>query len=190
MPIETSPDSVKLSLYQEFEQELAAVLCQNRDPLVAMVTFNALIKKHIPYAYWVGFYRAEGSRLTVGPYQGTLGCLEIPAGKGVCGASFAANRPIVVDNTHDFAGHIACDPLSLSEIVIPYYGRQKGLGEVLGEVLGEGPRQGSGAEEGPKLDYESPLGVLDIDSASHSSFDAVDQLRLNQCLERYLSPWL
>lgn len=188
MPVDIPTEPYKLALYQDFEQELSAVLSQNRDPLIAMVTFNALIKKHIPYAYWVGFYLAQGSRLTVGPYQGTLGCLEIPAGKGVCGASFASNSPIVVESTHDFEGHIACDPKSLSEIVIPYYGtdevHRKGEAHTTGEALAKV------SDKGPQLDRQRPLGVLDVDSASLGSFDTVDQLRLSQCLERYLSPWL
>lgn len=157
--------NVKTERYAALKRELAAVLhggqSPNADPLVAMVTLNALIKKHIPYAYWVGFYRWTGSALAVGPYQGTLGCLSIPARKGVCGTSFAENRPICVPDTHAFPGHIACDPSSLSEIVIPYYGQSL-----------------------------QPLGVLDVDSAELASFDDVDQLNLDQCLKEYLSPLL
>lgn len=159
----------KTACYTALWEELAAVLKENRDPLVAMVTLNALIKKHIPYAYWVGFYRGAGSALTIGPYQGTLGCLAIPPGKGVCGASYAANRPICVADTHDFPGHIACDTASLSELVIPYYGVR------------------AGAED---IDEGVPLGVLDVDSDQRGSFNEVDKKHLSRCLRSFLSPLL
>lgn len=157
----------KTDLYRALRTEVAAVLAENRDPLVAMVTLNALIKKHIPYAYWVGFYRKAGSALTIGPYQGTLGCLEIPAGKGVCGKSFQDNRPIIVADTHAFPGHIACDEASLSELVIPYYGSAAGA-----------------------VAEQAPLGVLDVDSDQLASFDQVDEQQLDSLLRQHLSPLL
>ena len=79
----------------------------------------AFIKEKLPYVSWVGFYRAKGSDLWVGPYQGKLACLKIPEGKGVCRKAFKENRVLTVKNVEEFEGHIACDALSRSEIVLP-----------------------------------------------------------------------
>ncbi|MBQ7164266.1 MAG: GAF domain-containing protein [Clostridia bacterium] len=70
---------------------------------------------------WAGFYIAEGEKLTLGPFQGKPACIEIPFGKGVCGTAAAEKHTVVVDDVHEFPGHIACDGASLSEIVVPIF---------------------------------------------------------------------
>jgi len=112
----------------------------------------------VPYFYWVGFYLVRGERkLVVGPYQGTLGCLYISFGRGVCGKVAETGEPMVVKACHNLAQgseHIACDPNSRSEIVLPV-------------------RRADG----------SLLGVFDVDSTLESSFDGIDLEELEGMLE-------
>ena len=69
---------------------------------------------------WTGFYRVTGpDLLRVGPYQGTLGCLDIAFGRGVCGTAAAERRTIIVADVSKFPGHISCDARAKSEIVVP-----------------------------------------------------------------------
>src|SRR5689334_18226593 len=86
-------------------------------PIAAMATMSCLLRPAFGHL-WTGFYRVvePGQLLRVGPYQGTLGCLEIAFGKGVCGAAAAQGRTVVVEDVHAFPGHIACDGRSASEI--------------------------------------------------------------------------
>jgi GAF domain-containing protein len=102
---------------------------------------------------WTGFYQVtEPDRLLrVGPYQGTLGCLEIPFGKGVCGMAAARRKTMVVADVRAFDGHIVCDPRARSEIVVPVFNRQRSL-----------------------------IAVLDVDSADTSAFDARDAAGLER----------
>ena len=81
----------------------------------------ALLYYTLPNLNWAGFYLLDGDRLVLGPFQGKVACIEIPLGKGVCGTAAQSDRTVVVDNVHDFAGHIACDSASLSEIVVPIH---------------------------------------------------------------------
>ena len=82
---------------------------------------------------WTGFYRVvePGRLLRVGPYQGSLGCLDIAFGRGVCGTAAAERRTVVVRDVHEFPGHITCDPRSRSEIVVPVFDGQGALVAVL-----------------------------------------------------------
>jgi GAF domain-containing protein len=104
---------------------------------------------------WTGFYRVvePGRLLRVGPYQGTLGCLEIAFGRGVCGTAAAEGRTVVVEDVHAFPGHIACDGRSASEIVVPVYGRDGRL-----------------------------LAVFDVDSDRRGAFDDDDRRGLERIL--------
>jgi GAF domain-containing protein len=90
------------------------------DEIAAMATISCLV--HHAFAHlWTGFYRVvePGRLLRVGPYQGTLGCLEIAFGRGVCGTSAAEQRTVVVPDVERFPGHITCDSRARSEIVVP-----------------------------------------------------------------------
>lgn len=102
--------------------------------------------------FWTGFYMVDPDKkneLVVGPYQGTLGCLRIPFGKGVCGACAAQRQSIIVPDVHAFSGHIACDARSNSEIVTPVFDRSGAL-----------------------------AAVLDVDSTRFDAFDKIDQAGL------------
>ncbi|MDC0746830.1 GAF domain-containing protein [Polyangium mundeleinium] len=149
---ESTPDLRDLPkdhAYDELDRTLEAVLAGLADPIAVMATMSALLHHGFGHL-WTGFYRVVApDLLRVGPYQGTLGCLEIPFGKGVCGAAARDLRTVVVPDVHAFPGHITCDARSRSEIVVP--------------VL-----DASGAL----------LAVLDIDSDRPATFDDVDRRRL------------
>ena len=102
--------------------DVSAVLGGESDPVARMATVAALLDSAFPEWLWTGFYRVDPNKrdeLVVGPYQGTLGCLRIAFGRGVCGAAAETRRTIVVEDVHAFPGHIACDARSRSEIVVP-----------------------------------------------------------------------
>ena len=119
------------------------------DPIAAMATTSALL--HHAFGHlWTGFYRVvePATLLRVGPYQGSLGCLDIRFGRGVCGSAAADGRTIIVPDVHAFPGHITCDPRSRSEIVVPVFDAQGALLAVLDidssvpDAFGEADRQG------------------------------------------------
>src|SRR5205085_2117808 len=107
----------KARAYAELERLARSVLEDTRDEIAVMATLSALI--HHAFGHlWTGFYRtAEDGNLRVGPYQGSLGCLEIALGRGVCGTAAKERRTVVVPDVHAFPGHITCDARSRSEIV-------------------------------------------------------------------------
>src|SRR5688572_31810326 len=101
------------------------------DPVTAMATVSALLHHGFGFL-WTGFYRVVSPQLLrVGPYQGTLGCLDIPFGQGVCGAAAARREAVIVPDVHAFPGHITCDARSRSEIVVPVFGPERKLIAVL-----------------------------------------------------------
>lgn len=122
----------KPDAYRQLNEHIRTVLAGMRDDVAAMATMSALI--HHAFGHlWTGFYRvvAPGTLLRVGPYQGTLGCLEIPVGRGVCGMAAAERRSVIVDDVTKFPGHITCDARSRSEIVVPVPGRSGAIVAVL-----------------------------------------------------------
>ena len=144
-------DQPKAIAYAELATQLESVLEGIEDEVAAMATLSCLVH-HAFGNLWTGFYRVVGpEQLRVGPYQGTLGCLEIPFGKGVCGAAATERRTVIVPDVHQFQGHITCDARSRSEIVVPVF-------DAAGELLG----------------------VLDIDSDRANTFDADDQAGLER----------
>lgn len=147
----------KRAAYAEAHAAIRATLGDETDEQVKMVTINCLLKTYLPYYYWVGFYLVRGKdQLVVGPYQGTLGCLYIKFGRGVCGTVAASGQPKIVADTHaleEGKEHIACDPNSRSEIVLPV-------------------RRSDG----------TLLGVFDVDSTLKGSFDEVDRVELEGLL--------
>lgn len=135
--------------YGELRAEVAAVLEGEFNRVARMATVASVLAQAFPDRFfWTGFYAVDPDRsdeLVVGPYQGTLGCLRIAFGRGVCGAAAATREVQIVDDVHAFPGHIACDARSRSEIVLP--------------VLDE-----AGAL----------IAVLDVDSTEVGAFDAAD----------------
>jgi L-methionine (R)-S-oxide reductase len=160
---ETIPDLrgvPKAKAYTELNGHARAILEGIVDPIAGMATLAALV--HHAFGHlWTGFYRVAepGLLLRVGPYQGSLGCLEIAFGRGVCGVAAAEMRAIIVADVEKFNGHITCDARSRSEIVIP--------------VLG------------PRGDLTS---VFDIDSERVGAFDEDDQRGLELLLSWFARP--
>ncbi len=109
---------------------------------------SALLNQYLEDVSWVGFYLLKDNKLILGPFQGLIACTEIEIGKGVCGASAKTRETQIVENVHNFPGHIACDSRSNSEIVIP--------------IIING----------------SLYGVLDIDSTSFNRFNQEDEKEL------------
>ena len=110
----------RAAAYDTIHEQLTLVLDGITDPVAMMATMSAMLYHGFGHL-WVGFYRVvDGGRLLrVGPYQGTLGCLEIAFGRGVCGTAAATCRTVIVHDVDQFPGHIACDSRSRSEIVVP-----------------------------------------------------------------------
>ena len=143
----------KPEAYAELASQVESVLAGVDDDVAAMATMSALLHHGFGHL-WTGFYRVvEPGLLRVGPYQGTLGCLEIAFGRGVCGTPAAARRTVVVADVNAFPGHITCDARSASEIVVPVFGRDGAL-----------------------------IAVLDIDSSVPAAFDDEDREGLERLM--------
>ena len=113
----------KRAAYAQLESQIDAILDGMDDEIAAMATISCVLHNGFGHL-WTGFYRVVGpAMLRVGPYQGTLGCLEIAFGKGVCGTAAAERRTVVVPDVDKFPGHIACDSSSRSEVVVPVLDR-------------------------------------------------------------------
>ncbi len=144
------PGFDKPSHYRSLLKQLEAVLDGLEDEVALMASAACVIHRAIDYASWTGFYRVVSpDLLRIGPYQGPLGCLEIPFGKGVCGSAAARREALVVPDVHAFPGHIACDSEARSEIVVPVLRKS-------GELFA----------------------ILDIDSHSPAAFDDDDRTGL------------
>lgn len=113
-------DSQRKELYAAALREIESLLEGCDDPVTAMASAAAVVDGKLPYASWTGFYRVVApDLLRVGPYQGPVGCLEIPFDRGVCGAAARERSTQLVDDVHAFPGHIACDAAARSEVVVP-----------------------------------------------------------------------
>ena len=137
----------RVEAYSELKAQVDAVLEGIDDEVAAMATISALIHHGFGHL-WTGFYRVvdRGRLLRVGPYQGTLGCMEIAFGRGVCGTAASEKRTVIVEDVNAFDDHITCDPRSRSEIVVPVV---NGRGDL--------------------------IAVLDIDSDRLAAFDETDR---------------
>lgn len=109
----------KLEAYAQAHAAIGDLLAGIDDPIAAMATISSVLQHGFGFL-WCGFYRVvDSSLLRVGPYQGTVGCMEIAIGRGVCGTAAAERRTVIVPDVTLFPGHIACDARSRSEIVVP-----------------------------------------------------------------------
>lgn len=121
--------------YAELKREIESVVGgESFTPARYATTACLLAEAFRPRFFWTGFYVVDPLKpeeLVVGPYQGTLGCLRIPIGKGVCGACAAQRETLIVPDVHAFPGHIACDSRSNSEIVVPVFDDARALAAVL-----------------------------------------------------------
>ena len=151
----------KRAVYRDLRQALGGVLPGCGDPVAVMASAACLVYQALPYASFAGFYRVVAPRLLrVGPYQGPLGCLEIPFERGVCGAAARERRTQLVPDVDAFPGHIACDAAARSEIVVPIVDRN-------GELVA----------------------VLDVDSHQPAAFDEVDRDGLEAAARLLAEHW-
>lgn len=119
-------------IYREARGRIEALLAGETDWITAMATVVCELHFAHDHYHWTGFYRVVGdSTLAVGPYQGTHGCLRIDFARGVCGAAARTKTTQLVDDVHEFPGHIACDSRTLSEIVVPVLRRDGSVFAVL-----------------------------------------------------------
>ncbi|MEO7365582.1 MAG: GAF domain-containing protein [Sphingomicrobium sp.] len=149
----------KAAMYRDLASALSGLVDGEPDAIANMANAAALIWETLPDVNWVGFYRNVGGELVLGPFQGRPACIRIPFGTGVCGAAAATLQVQRVDDVHAFEGHIACDAISVSELVVP--------------IVRDGQL----------------LGVLDLDSPTPARFDAEDEagcVALGEILARVL----
>lgn len=147
----------KLQRYAAVAEEIAAVLAGEPNLVARMATVASMLAAAFDHYFWTGFYLVDPEKreeLVVGPYQGSLGCLRIAFGQGVCGTAARSRQTQVVADVHAFPGHIACDSRSASEIVVPV------------------------------VDAEGRLiAVFDVDSEAPAAFDAADAEWLERILQ-------
>ena len=146
----------KAARYAEVADEIAAVLDGETNLTARMATVASMLASSFDHYFWTGFYvvdPAKDRELVVGPYQGTLGCLRIAFGRGVCGTAAATGQTQIVDDVNAIPNHIACDARSQSEIVVPV------------------------RDAGGRL-----IAVFDVDSERRAAFDALDAQWLERIL--------
>jgi L-methionine (R)-S-oxide reductase len=147
----------KSRLYDELARQLAALIDGERDLVANCANMAALIYHGLSKLNWAGFYFARQGELVLGPFQGKPACIRIAWGEGVCGAAAARGSAIVVPDVHEFPGHIACDPESRSELVVPL------------------------------VDDGRVLGVLDLDSPVAGRFDEDDRAGCERLVALFLA---
>ena len=141
--------------YERCLMKILNVCGGESDQVALMASVVGVLKNEFSDFYWVGFYRLIAGELVIGPYQGTVGCLRIELNRGVCGAAVRTGVAQIVADVHQFPGHIACDPRSQSEIVLPVRNREGVL-----------------------------IAVLDIDSTQRGAFSELDRKHLEEILGR------
>ena len=142
--------SAKSESYANLVAQLRSLLKDEYNFIANTANFSSLVYNALPDVNWAGFYLLQDHELVLGPFQGKPACVRIPVGKGVCGFAAKQCETVIVPDVSEFPGHIACDPESKSEIVIPLF------------------------------DGERVLGVLDVDSTSLARFDDQDAEGLNE----------
>jgi len=113
-------NGTKNEKYQALLQQLPSLMDAEVDAVANMANLVAVLAQTFGF-FWVGFYRVKNRSLVLGPFQGPLACTRINFGKGVCGMAWEQASTIVVDNVHEFPGHIACNEAAKSEIVVPVF---------------------------------------------------------------------
>lgn len=143
----------KAGRYARIYDQVTDLLIKSNNPISAMATISTLLHHKMDF-FWTGFYLLHEGKLQVGPYQGSLACIDLKNDTGVCWAAITRKQTVIVPDVHDFPGHIACDSRSQSEIVVPLFNAE-------GQITG----------------------VLDIDSATLSTFDETDALWLEKLVK-------
>jgi len=144
--VKTQAYAEKREHYADLAQQLRGMIAGERDLIANAANFSALVFHSLPGLNWCGFYLYAGNELVVGPFQGKPACVRIAPGRGVCGTAAATRQTQLVADVQTFAGHIACDAASRSEIVVPLLHADGSL-----------------------------LGVWDVDSPQPGRFDAADR---------------
>ncbi|MEE4959841.1 GAF domain-containing protein [Pseudomonas alliivorans] len=143
--------------YNLLAAQLEALLADERDFIANAAQFSAFLYTQIDDLNWAGFYLNHNEELVLGPFQGQVACVRIPFGRGVCGAAAQSRETQRVEDVHSFAGHIACDSASNSELVVPL---------IKDGIL---------------------VGVLDLDSPSVGRFSEVDQAGIERLAAIFLA---
>lgn len=135
--------------------QIDALLEGETNPITVLSNASAVINATMTDLNWCGFYLYSNTTQTLdlGPFQGQVACMHIKPGSGVVGTAYAQQTSLIVPNVHEFAGHIACDAASNSEVVLP--------------LMVDG----------------HCVGILDIDSPSLDRFSKADQATLQACAE-------
>lgn len=148
--------SNKKEQYKLINAQVQALISDESDMIANMANIAAVLFNSLEQVNWAGFYLFKQEELVLGPFQGQPACIRIPMGRGVCGTSASLQQTIVVQDVHEFSGHIACDAASQSEIVVPL---------IVNEEL---------------------IGVLDIDSPVICRFDDDDRQGLERLVSIFL----
>src|SRR5690554_2874252 len=146
----------KAAQYDQLNAQARSLLAGERDRIANAANLSALVYHALPGLNWVGFYFYDGTELVVGPFQGQPACVRIPLDRGVCGAAARSGETQRIDDVEAFAGHIACDAASRSELVVPLFS--------------------DGAL----------VGVFDLDSPVPGRFDVEDQHGLEEIARVYV----
>ena len=157
LAVQTPRPGPKPEIYSELLSQAGALLQGERDATANSANLSSLVFHTLPDLNWVGFYWMKGGELVLGAFQGKPACVRIALGKGVCGTAARDAKVIIVDDVHQFPGHIACDTASASEIVLPLI-----------------------------LD-DRVIGVLDLDSPKPWRFDDTDAVGLEALVQVYLA---
>lgn len=147
-------DKKKEGRYLRLYNQLNELVKKSESASPRMATIIAVLHHKMDYFFWTGFYLIENGEMTVNMYQGPVACQVLEKDKGVCWAAFNKKETVMVEDVHQFPGHIACDSRSSSEIVVPLKNRK-------GEIIG----------------------VLDVDSKEKAAFNGVDAKWLEKILE-------
>ena len=131
------------TMYRDLASALEGLIAGEPDPFANMANAAAVIFETLPDVNWAGFYRNVGGELVLGPFQGRPACIRIAFGSGVCGVAAETRQVQRIDDVHAFAGHIACDTASNSEIVVPLIRD----GDLLGVLDIDSPKPGRFTEE-------------------------------------------
>ena len=142
--------------YEMLYDSMKALIEDEKDWIANLANVSALLFNHLEKVNWAGFYLMKEGELVLGPFQGKPACIRIEVGSGVCGSAVQDRQTYVVDNVHQFEGHIACDAASNSEIVVPLFYE------------------------------DQVIGVLDIDSPIKSNFDDVDKKYLEKMVNHLI----
>jgi GAF domain-containing protein len=139
--------------YRLLTEQVRSLIAGETDSISVMANVSAAIHETMGF-FWTGFYMVHGDELRLGPFQGSVACMHIPFGRGVCGTAWQRKETVVVPDVEAFPGHIACSSLSRSEIVVPVF-------NATNEVVA----------------------VLDIDSRDLNTFDEIDKKWLEKIVK-------